>query len=1105
MKKKLILMDLGFNNAYIRKMLTVMRITVLFCLLGVLQVTAANTYSQEARISLNVKDAAVSDVLREIEEKSEFFFLYNNKLIDVDRVVDVEVKNKSITKVLDLLFADKVQRNISDRQIVLSPVAQQDMSIRKGTVLSAEDGLGLPGVSVVIKGTTTGISTDIEGAFTIKANEGDILVFSFMGMVTQEFTVVDNKPIEISLRSDALQVDEVVVVAYGVQKKSEITGSISTVSADKIAEIPVSSVDKALQGRVSGVFVQSSSGSPGSAARIRIRGNSSLTASNSPLYVVDGVPQNMDSKSAFSSTGSTSSVALSPLSTIPASDIESVSVLKDAAAMAIYGSRAANGVILITTKTGGSGETSYQLSSRFGLDIIPTNSNWKKLSPQEELTLKREGVVNIGGNPDDVYPMSLLDRGGTDWEDLIMREAITQEHSFSARGGNEKTSFYASLSYLDQEGVVRGSDLERVSARLNLDHKASDFVSFGFKSALAKSKSSNVEMSGYAYENPFAAAMQLSSLKYPKNEDGSWNVTDLPSVGNKMNPLAMLENNTRSAETISLKNNAYFSFSFLNGFNFKTDFSYDIYNSDDIKVYKDPTSWDTGGSRYESKGLSTSWTFKNLLTYNKTFKEKHNVSALVGYEAEKYKYNYLNAKGLKIDENIPYFVSGLSGYEVFSNDNEYAYIGALGKLSYNFDNKYYFSTSFRRDGSSKFGKNKRFANFGSVSGSWRITAEEFAKKINWLDDLKLRASYGTSGNSGISEYKSRGTYYSTAYHFSGGLMPSKISNDDLTWEKNAQIDLGLDFSIFNRVVGSIDVYKRKSTDMLLEVPLSYTSGFNKALRNVAEMENKGIDIEIRTINLKGEFTWETNLMFAYVHNEITKLPKGNIMDGTYSKILGENMSSFFPYAYAGVDPTNGKPMWWHIEYDKDLNGNSNYMKEISREITYKPEQASRHLAGQLEPKYMGSVDNTFIYKGFQLNVMFSFVAGNKVYAADNFFVMHNGRSKGALASPALNRWQKPGDRTDVPKFIHNNPMQYVWDDRHVYNGDYLRLRNVSLSYNLKENICQKLHLTGVKVYVQGSNLYTWHSVENFDPDRPSSGGFKYPNPRSFSAGINLNF
>lgn len=989
-------------------------------------------------------------------------------------------------------------------QIFASPIVktseiikQQVSSLRTGLVLEASNGMPLPGVSVVIKGTASGTATDMDGRFSIRAEEGDVLIISFIGMKTIFHTVNGTKLINVSLFADSEQVEEVVVVAYGVQRKSEITGAISTVNADKIAAIPTPSIDNALQGRVSGVFIQSNSGNPGSAAKMRIRGTSSLGAGNQPLFVVDGVPQNVDKTNSFSSGAS-----MSPLTSIPASDIASVSVLKDAAAMAIYGSRAANGVVLITTKSGKSGITKYQFNTRLGVSKLVVG-DWKKLSPSEELMLKREGVTNTGGNPDDVYPMSMLEQTG-DWMDAIYRTAQTQEHSFSARGGNDKTTFYASLSYLDQEGIVLGSDLNRIATRINLDHKAGEHISFGFKTGLTKSKTNNIITSAYAYENPFKSALSISQLEPIRNADGTWN-REIPTVGGFMNPVAISEINSRKSDVLSIKNSAYFNVKFLDGFNFKTDFSYDISNIDDIQVYNEPFTWDDGGARMESKGLTENWSYKSILSYTKSINEVHNFNAMVGYETEKYNYNYLNMNGTNVNPNISYFVPGIDNLKGFSNDLEYAFEGILSKLSYNYNSKYYLAFSFRRDGSSRFGAEKRYANFGSISGSWRVSSEEFAQDLDWLDDFKIRSSYGTSGNSNINNYTARGTYNVAEYNHKAGLFPSRRTNDLLTWEKNAQFDLGIDFSILKRVHGSFDVYKRKSDDMLMDVPLSYTTGFTEAKMNTASMENKGFDLELRTVNIDGDFHWETGFVFAYTENEITSLPNGNIMDGLYPVILGESSDVLAPYAYAGVDPSNGKEMFWHIEYEKDANGAVDYNKETSRNITYDPSQASRHLAGNRTPKYTGSIDNNLSYKGFELNFMFTFVSGNVFFAGDNFFLEHDGREPGGLISTALNRWQKPGDKTDVPKFMYGNTSPYTWHDRHVNNGSYLRLRSAMLAYNLDSSLCKKIKCSSLKFYVQGTNLYTWHEADSFDPDRPASGGFQYPNPRSFSAGINLTF
>jgi len=1138
MKKKLNLMGLGFNNAYIRKMLTVMRITVLLCLLGVLQVAAANTYSQEARISLDVREKPVSDVLRDIEEQSEFFFLYNNKLIDVDRLVDVEVNNNTITKVLDILFDDSIDRKIDDKLIVLSSIGHekqgksQAQSVRKGIVLSANDGMSLPGVSVVIKGTTIGTSTNIDGAFSIKANAGDILVFSFMGMVSQEFKVVDNKSIEIRLSSDALQVDEVMVVAYGTAKKSTFTGSAEVIKNDILEKTSSSSVASSLVGRVAGVSVATANSEAGSAPDIRIRGYGSFTADANPLYVVDGV-------------------ANAP---IPANeDIENLTVLKDAASASLYGSRAANGVIIITTKKGkGDIKFNFKYSQSIAwkspdkIEMMGTDAYTKKA--WEGLYNKKryvDGDVDgaaqyahdnfvetIGGqnpyankNQDGTYSAMAQpfdDQGNlndnavkmidTDWLDEVYRIGKTHNFHISASKGDDKSSLYTSLSYFDQEGIVIDNNYKKVNAVLNTETKINKFFTYGLNTNMyyKEGRDLNIAFLGDAYMyNPTMTIYELDdNYKIKRDENGNklydW---DNP-ISRNHNVFAQSALNPDGYEKKGFYASPYIRLSPIE------DLTVDVKGSARMNFHSDDyflNPYNGAGKEKEGIAYKNNWDSKNyygliMANYSKKF-DKHSLNVKLGYEVEDYTYKEVNAsaKGFKLWETQRELQNGEKPDAVNSYTTETSKLSYISKLEYGYADKYYLSGSFRRDGSSKFGSDNRWGNFWSVGATWRLSEEQFIKDIEMIDNLKLRASYGVNGNDKIGNYKYHGLY-STANTYRDKLAVTfdRFANSNLGWESNKNLTIATEFSLFSRLRGTFEYYSRISSDLLLEKYYPQSSGASKRFENVGEVSNKGFELSLSYSVINNEnFTWNTSLTASHNKNKITKLVgEAEYWDGQNLMKEGGSVQNLTMIDWAGVDPETGAPLW--IKEVEDLNGN------ITREKMSNWDAGSDSHKGDPSPKIFGAWNNDIRFKNFDFSFQFYYSFGGHAYN-DLAGLTHNDGAKPLwnMSVDAADSWSPDNKSAKNPRYTTYDKSKAWYRSSRFYDKiDYVKLKNLTIGYTFDKGLISKLKLSSARLFVMGENLLTFTNFDGYDPELEFDSTTKtdiVPPTTSITFGINATF
>ncbi len=703
-----------------------------------------------------------------------------------------------------------------------------------GTVTSSEDGSPIPGVYVLIKGTQSGTSTDAFGQFSLPANPDVTLVFSSVGMKTREFPVNGMTILNVVMELDVIGLEEVIVVGYTTVKKEANTGSVGLVKSSQIRDVPEISLDKMLTGKVAGLMVTATSGQPGANSQVRIRGTSSINAGNQPLYVVDGIPVMEGDQSIFTNTSNA-------LSIVNPADIESITVLKDAAAASIYGSRAANGVILITTKSGKQGKSKVNFSTSFGFDQLANDNNYGPMNSKQAVTYLRDAAVNSGVDPDFIAPEDLLDQKEVNWIDEMTRKGRINTYELSIEGGNENTSHYLSGSYTNNEGIFYGVDYKKYQLRANLDQKVSNIFKVGTRITAGYTETNDISMQDLYYVNPIFAGMAILPWTRVRNEDGSYNL-DIPEWFNT-NPLANAAYDDQWEKQNRFLGNVYLELTPVKGLALKSTNSFEYtggegrrYWSPEADISVEKGTLQTSNTRYRQ--ITTS----NTAEYRRRF-DKHNMQIVAGQEATDYYYNYYYLSSPDVDPRIPYPTTSTSGDDDGDYDESaYSLLSFFGVAYYNFDNKYFLQASVRRDGSSRFGENNRWGNFWSVSASWNLHQEEFMKQFQFIDQMKLRTSYGISGNYNIGDYEHYGLYGSAEYNGKTVIAPSQPANPDLSWELNGEMNLGLDFGLFNRISGTVEIYDRKTSDMLLAYPLSRTSGFTSITQNIGEIRNRGIEV-----------------------------------------------------------------------------------------------------------------------------------------------------------------------------------------------------------------------------------------------------------------------
>ncbi len=981
----------------------------------------------------------------------------------------------------------------------------QDKTVT-GKVTDEKDNSPLPGVSVVVKGTNIGTSTGADGTFRLQVpSNAKTLVFSFINYSDIEVAIGSKSNFSVSLTSAEKSLQEVVVVAYGTKKKSDLTGSVATLKAPDIENKPFSSIDKVLQGGVPGLQSVASSGQPGSSQAILIRGVSSITASTAPLWVIDGIPINSGDASRLQTTANL-------LSTINPNDIESITVLKDAASQSIYGSRAANGVIIVTTKKGKAGKTVFRFDTEVGISSIAyENSRYKPLNAKQYFDITTEGLVNLGQTPTQITSTlsGLGYNNGNDfnWYNAVVNNsAKQQQYNLSAQGGTDRTTFFLSGGHFIQEGTTLNSKLKRTTGNIKLIHKATDKLTItanlngGYVFQRAP-------LAGGAFGNPVLSSYFLLPSRSAYNTDGSFNLTSA-ALGGLHNTVALTQLDKRFLKETSLRGGLSAEYRILPNLKFRTNYGGDL-NFLEEDQYNNPFHGDGAASNGRAFSYYTryyNWVWTNTLDLDQDLTKNGDLSlnAQIGYESQKSNgyFSSLQSQDYPPTLLLTYPGAGAKPITASATISEYSFVSQFSSVALNYKDRYIVSGSFRRDGSSRFGQKNKYGNFWSVGASWNVDKESFMQGVELISQLKLRTSYGVNGNAGIGNYDWLPLYgYGANYNQQPGSTPSNVGDSSLTWELNKPFNVGIDISILkNRISLSADYYVRKSEDLLLNVPLSRTSGFASATRNIGAMENKGIEIDLHTIPVMTKnFTWNLDFNFANNKNKITSLPGGNdIADGTFIIRQGVAYRTFFQREYAGVDPANGDPLWY-------TDGTHNTKTNVY------PGAGARALSGNALPKYFGGLTNSFSYKGFSLDIQLYYNFGNMVY--DSWGSYYVGSGFGATFNKVqrvMDRWQKPGDVTDIPKYIYNGNKNFqsastMW----LNKGDFIRLRNLQLGYSLPKDILSKVKISSAQFYVRGTNFFTWVKDKNlpFDPEQgtTSATNLNVFIPKSLTAGVNISF
>jgi len=999
-----------------------------------------------------------------------------------------------------------------------------------GTVIGTEDKLPIAGVSVLVKGTTVGVITDQNGKYQINAPAGSTLEFRFVGMKTKEVVVGTANSYDVSLETESIGLDEIVVVGYGTQIKSKVSSSISKIDGASLQNMPVASVELALQGKSAGVFVESLNGKATGSTRMRIRGSSSVTASNEPLYVVDGVPLSTE-------TVNQSGAAINPLSTFNFNDVESVEILKDAASAAIFGSRGANGVILITTKKGINGDTKLNFNLQRG--ISQASHRREFLNAEQYVKYFEEAAYNSDlyegydpiNNPDE-YEGSWLEfvrrrfnrydgwatytdpelAVNTDWQDQAFQTGNLLTADFSAQGGNDKLKFFASGSYSNQEGILVSNGIQKISGRLNVDNKVNKFMDLGMSLSLTKTIIDQVSA-----DNAFSTPIQLvalSPLTPVRDLDG--NLYDVP-VTTYYNGLIDVEDASRDISNFRTLMNSYLNFKLNKSITWRNEIGFDLYSTKENARYGEKTDSGkgVGGYGFTNYGENQNITAKSFLDYIHSFGDI-GVSAVLGTEYQHTVIDNSWAEGeqFPLDDLRTLASAGLiTGAS--QTKTEYSFLSYFTRVNLDYKSKYLLTIAGRIDGSSRFGENSRYGTFPAASVGWVMSKEDFLAENRIISFLKLRASFGQTGNAGIGNFRHLGLYGVDQYNGTSGLIPTQISNNDLGWETTNQFDFGIDFGFLrNRISGEIDLYSKNTNDLLLDVPVPSTTGYTVQTQNVGSVTNKGIEFVLNTTNLTGELEWTTNLNLSYNRNEVTNLGGQDIIDEGSSRFMnvvkvGEPLGVFYGAEYAGVDPDNGDAIWY--VNTKDANGNVTDHTTTTNDFA----EANFVVLGNPNAPFLGAITNSFSYKGIGLTFTFQGLAGNKLQLAGDPYMAANATWFDNQTTDQLDSWKKPGDITMIPqaRLGYSNGDQGR-SSRYISDGDYLKLRSAMLSYDLPSSIVKKMRLNGLRVYLQGQNLLTFTKFIGWDPevstdfavDNITSGVDFYsaPQPRTILFGISIS-
>lgn len=1008
-----------------------------------------------------------------------------------------------------------------------------------GRVTDQKTGEGLPGATVLLKGTTTGVSTNADGRYTLSVPEtGGTLVISSVGMVTQEVAVGNKTTVDVAIATDTKQLDEVIVTGYGQQQeRRDITGGVATVKASEFQNQPVIGVDQALQGRAAGVQVTQNSGTPGSAVAVRVRGPGSISASNEPLYVVDGLPINTGSYSQLA-VGNQQTNALADLNP---NDIASIEVLKEASAAAIYGSRATNGVVLITTKRGQAGRNQVSLDYYTGfqnawkkpkaltgpeqvqlfLDEVrnryPTNAagtitafgaNWRSYADLAAYTFSNPttsttgGVTSVVDNNTGVRDLRFFQdpstAPSTNWANEVFRTAPISNYGLTFSGGNDRTRYRIATNYFDQQGTLIGSGYKRGSARVSIDNNLSSKIRMG--TSLGLSRSTNIRVNNDNNINGVLSAAVLVASDIPiYRADGTYAKDPGGSTENPV--VAGREPYIRSVSD-RLIGSYYAEFELIKNLKYRATFGLDYLALNDQRFLPTTTNTGAGVNGQATEANSTDINFNHIssLNYSHLFNEVHSLSALfvAEYQQDNYHDSFAQATGFPSNA-IRQLSAGATKVEATSSATSWNLFGLLARVNYNFKDKYLVEGTVRRDGSSRFGANNRYGYFPAGSVGWRVSQENFMKDQTAVSEFKIRASYGQTGNSNIANFASRGLISPGANYLGlGGLYTSQLANPNLKWERTEGYNLGLDLGFLqNRLYVSSDVYLRKTTDLLLNQPLPSDVGFTSFYSNVGALQNKGVEVAITTINMRSEdprgFNWETNFNWTLNRNRITKLVDENpISAGFASRIQKDQpLGAFYGYRTDGIFQTQDEISALNGAAVAKFGTGAVFQNTTTSpgDVRYRDidgdgriTSSDQEILGNAQPKYFGGITNTVRFLGFDLSVLFQYNIGNKIYNNNISFAQGMNGVFGQDAA-VLNRWTTTNTNTNIPRAVYGDPSNNRRvSDRFIEDGSYGRFKVVTLGYNLPKTLTTKAHITTARIYVQAQNLVTFTKYSGLDPE-----------------------
>lgn len=1154
----------------IGKILRIMKITFVLLVAFGLSVSA-NGLSQSKKLTLSLKNATLLEIFKEIEANTDLGFLYKNDQIDQSKTYSVSAKNQDIHEVLDQLLNEAdytftiIENNVVITKVISkteSTVAQQKLTV-SGKVVDA-NGEPLPGVNVYEKNNPqNGVITGIDGDYAITVDNGDVILsFTFIGFDDQEVQVAGRSQINITLLEEQIGLEEVVVTGYGTITKEAYTGSAAVVNAKKIEERPVASFQDVLRGNSPGTIV-TGTGQPGAMNTIRLRGISSMNASNAPLYVIDGVIMDVSNMSG------NNDYATNPLNSINPSDIKSMTILKDAASASLYGSRGANGVVVITTKQGrATDKPQYSLDVQMGVskpfygskpDLVNKDEYmelWiegemhyqisRKVGDDQNLFEEikkiyadKEGYDNIGGRNyyewqnyakqqfnghfgiysplNDDYYNEFFDADGnpgadydklanTNWFDEVTRVAPFQKYNISTNGGNSQFNYYASLEYFNQEGIIIGSGLERYSLRTNLSSKPKGaLIHWGINNMVSYSDQSGPRSDAYGYAMPQYTALAIAPVAPVYLEDGSYNLNLPKGVNNNQNPVAVANENYYLRPQTKLITSGWIQLNFTDWLNINSRTNLDYTHARRRNWYNKDfgDGLSDNGSLYERDARSRKLSNTTLLNFNKKINEVHSITAYAGTEVEDLRYQYSGATGVNFPTNkTPYLSAAATPESVFGSGHEYSMFSILSQANYIYNGKYYASASYRIDESSRFSPENRRGSFWSLSGAWRISDEAFLKDLSVLDNLKLKASIGTNGTL-PSELYAWQSLYSFGYDYkeTPGATPPSIANKDLTWEENEVYNIGFESRWLNRINFNLEYYNRETKNLLQDLPISSTTGFTSMLVNSnASLTNQGIEVEVDAdIIRNSNFNWNLNVNAATLKNEFSGLDN-DIIGSTQIQRNGESYYSWYMPEWAGVDQETGEQQWFGRD---EATGEEIIVKEY--------DLAERRILGKALPKVTGGISSSFTWKGLDLSVLFTYGMGHHVmdYTGRTATKNDGYRDYRGIERDQLDRWTPDNINASSPLRVNTSA---VWNrynsSRYLYKGDYLKLKNIKLQYTIPSSITQKLKVRSASVFAQAENLWVATDLKGFDPEISLSGfrdADQYPTATTYTFGLKLNF